>query len=339
MRSITRLLVSCLFVFSLPLSAQTLSALYQVREAVSSQQPAERDAALSRALDTLVVRLTGDPAALQNPAVVELRKNPQQLISQYSYQNGPPQVLQVDFDPLSSERSLRQAGLSLWGANRPAILAWWLNEASDGSNLVGDAQSGATLLRDAAQHRGLPLLLPLADLDEQLLATAENLSANQPTALQDASARYGADALLTVQAREADGQWQAQWRLWLGDSREQGTAQGADQAVLADAVWLAVSQRLAPRFVSRPGMTQGLQLEVQGANLARYAELQRLLEPFAARLQWAQGDRLSFRLNASPEQLRAQLALGRLQEGSVAADTAAPVAAVTPGAAPLQFHW
>lgn len=339
MRSITRLLVSCLFVFSLPLSAQTLSTLYQVREAVSSQQPAERDAALSRALDTLVVRLTGDPAALQNPAVVELRKNPQQLISQYSYQNGPPQVLQVDFDPLSSERSLRQAGLSLWGANRPAILAWWLNETSDGSTLVGDAQSGAPLLRDAAQHRGLPLLLPLADLDEQLLATAENLSANQPTALQDASARYGADALLTVQAREADGQWQAQWRLWLGDSREQGTAQGADQAVLADAVWLAVSQRLAPRFVSRPGMAQGLQLEVQGANLARYAELQRLLEPFAARLQWAQGDRLSFRLNASPEQLRAQLALGRLQEGSVAADTAAPVAAVTPGAAPLQFHW
>ncbi len=339
MRAITRLFVSCLFLFSLPLSAQTLNTLYQVREPVSSQQPTERDAALSRALDTLVVRLTGDPAALQNPAVVELRKSPQQLISQYSYQNGPPQVLQVDFDPLSSERSLRQAGLSLWGANRPAILAWWLNETSDGSTLVGDAQSGAALLRDAAQHRGLPLLLPLADLDEQLLATAENLSANQPAALQDASARYGADALLTVQAREADGQWQAQWRLWLGDTREQGTAQGADQVALADAVWLAVSQRLAPRFVSRPGAAQGLQLEVQGANLARYAELQRLLEPFAARLQWAQGNRLSFRLNASPEQLRAQLALGRLQEGSVAVDPVAPAAAVTPGAATLQFHW
>lgn len=340
MRLIARLFVSCLFLSSLPLSAETLTSLYQVREVVSSQQPTEREAALSRALDTLVLRLTGDPAALQSPAVVELRKNPQQLISQYSYQSGPPQVLQVDFDPLSSEQTLRRAGLPLWGANRPAILAWWLNDGSDGSTLVGDAQAASPLLRDAAQHRGLPLRLPLADLDEQLLATAENLSANQPAALQQASTRYGADALLTVQAREADGQWQAQWRLWLGDSREQGTAQGADQAALADAVWLAVSQRLAPRFVSRPGAAQGLQLEVQGANLARYAELQRLLEPFAARLQWAKGDRLAFRLNASPEQLRAQLALGRLQEGSVAVDPAAPVTvAPVDGSAALQFHW
>jgi hypothetical protein len=103
---------------------------------------------------------------------------------------------------------------------------------------------------------------------------------------------------------------------------------------------LAVSQRLAPRFVSRPGAAQSLQLEVQGANLARYAELQRLLEPFAARLQWAKGDRLAFRLNASPEQLRAQLALGRLQEGSVAVDPAAPAtAAPVDGSAALQFHW
>ena len=340
MRSIARLFASCLLCLSLPLAAETLSNLYQVREVVSSQQPGERDAALSRALDTLVLRLTGDPAALLHPAVAELRKSPQQLISQYAYQSGPPQVLQVDFDPLSSEQHLRQAGLPLWGANRPAILAWWLHNGSDGSSLVGDAQAGAPLLRAAAQQRGLPLRLPLADLDEQLLVSPENLSANPPAALLQASTRYGADALLTVQAREADGQWQAQWQLWLGDSREQGTAQGVDQAALADAVLLAVSQRLAPRFVSRPGAAQGLQLEVQGANLARYAELQRLLEPFAARLQWAKGDRLAFRLNASPEQLRAQLALGRLQEASVAVDSAVPAtAAPAEGGAVLQFHW
>ena len=339
MRVIARLLVSSLLLFCLPLSAQTLTGLYQVREAVTSQQPEERNAALGRALDTLVLRLTGDAAALQHPAVLEMRKNPQQLVSQYSLQGGSPEVLLVDFDAQSVERSLRQAGLPLWGANRPAILAWWLNDGSDGSTLVGDAQPAAAPLRAAAQQRGLPLRLPLADLDEQLLATGENLAASQPAALQSASARYGADALLTVQAREAAGQWQAEWRLWLGEGREQGTAQGADQAALADAVLLAVSQRLAPRFVTRPGAAQGLQLEVQGATLARYAELQRLLEPFAARLQWAQGDRLGFRLNASPEQLRAQLALGRLQEG-VAAGPVAPVStAATAGPAALQFHW
>jgi hypothetical protein len=33
---------------------------------------------------------------------------------------------------------------------------------------------------------------------------------------------------------------------------EQGNAEGADQAALADAVMLAVSNRLAPRYVTRP---------------------------------------------------------------------------------------
>lgn len=340
MRVIARLLVISLSLLSLPLAAQTVSGLYQVREVVASQQPDERNAALSRALDNLVLRLTGDPQALQNPGLAALRADPQQLISRYAYEAGPPQVLLVEFDPVSAERSLRQAGLVLWGANRPAILAWWLNESSEGSALVGDAQPAALVLRNAAELRGLPLNLPLADLDEQLLATPENLTANQPEVLQPASARYGADALLAVHAREAGGQWQAQWRLWLGDTREQGSVQGADQQALADAVLLAVSQRLAPRFVSQPGATQALQLQVQGANLQRYAQLQGLLAPFAARLQRAAGDELVYSVNASPEQLRAQLALAHLQDGPAApAVDSAPAAPAVTNPALLQFHW
>lgn len=314
MRLIARLLILSLPLFSLSSEAATVSDLYQVREPVASQQPEERDAALGRALQTLVLRLTGDREAAKSPALAELRKDPQQIISQYGYEEDR---LLVDFDPVSTDRSLRQAGLSLWGANRPAILTWWLNDGSDGSNLVGDGQSSAAALHQAAQHRGLPLRLPIADLNEQLLATPENLGAVEPQALRTASERYAADALLAVQAREDNGQWQAQWRLWLGDAREQGKAQGADQAALADAVLLLVSERLAQRYVVAPGAATSLTLEVQGADLARYAELQRILEPLAAQLHKVEGDRLIYRVNASAEQLRAQLALVNLQEVTV----------------------
>ncbi|MQK16791.1 DUF2066 domain-containing protein, partial [Escherichia coli] len=88
---------------------------------------------------------------------------------------------------LTTENKLRQAGLPLWGANRPSILAWWLNSGVEGANLVGDGQEASTPLRLAAQHRGLPLRLPLADLQEQLVATPENLGADQPQALQPVS--------------------------------------------------------------------------------------------------------------------------------------------------------
>lgn len=333
MRLIARLLVLCLSLSSLPSVAATVSDLYQVREPVSSQLPEARAAALGRALETLVLRLTGQRDALQSPALEALRQDPQQIVSQYGYEDDS---LLVDFDPLSTDRSLRQAGLSLWGANRPAIMTWWLNDGSAGASLIGDGQDSAAPLQRAAQHRGLPLRLPLADLGEQLVATPENLGAGEPDALRAASERYAADALLAVQAREDNGQWQAEWRLWLGDAREQGRAQGADQAALADAVLLALSERLAPRYVVAPGAASSLTLEVQGADLARYAELQRILEPLGAQLQRVEGDRLIYRVNASAEQLRAQLALANLREmpAEAAPVDTAPIDASQPPAQP-----
>ena len=347
----------CLSFICLPSFAETVNNLYQVREPVSGQTPDERTRATQAALDTLVLRLTGDSKSVQGPALAELRKNPQQIISQFGYEAGPPESLLVDFDPASTDRSLRQAGLPIWGSNRPTILGWWLNDATDGSNLVGDGQSSAEPLRRAAQHRGLPLRLPLADLGEQGVGTAKNLEGTDATPLKDASERYGADALLAVHAKEEGGQWQGKWRLWLGEQREQGTATGATSDALADAVLLAVSQRLAPRFVVKPGAASGLSLEVQGMNLERYAQLMRLLEPFGARLKSVDGERITYDVSANADQLRAQLSLAKLQEvpaGEVAASSpsiaSAPVdgAASAPGAAPmivpaagpqLHFRW
>ncbi|AWE89932.1 hypothetical protein CSC28_4570 [Pseudomonas paraeruginosa] len=217
-----------------------------------------------RALQTLLVRLTGNPQAPQEPGLAGYLKDPQQLISQYAFENGPPLALVVDFDPAATSNALRAAGLPSWGANRPAVLAWWLNESSEGSNLVGDNQASAEPLKRAAQNRGLPLRLPLADLDEQIVGTPENLTAAQPDALRGASERYGADALLAVDAKEVDGKWQAQWRLWMGDSREQGQAEGATPDALADSVMLAAANRLSSRFVATPGAATGLTLQVQG---------------------------------------------------------------------------
>lgn len=345
MRILVRLFVLCLALSTAPSFAAVVANLYQVREPVASQTPEERDAALVRAFDTLVQRLTGDAGAAQSQALAGLRAEPQQVISQYGYEG---QEIVVDFDPATTERSLRQAGLALWGANRPAILAWWLNNSLEGSSLVGDGQPSADPLQRAAQRRGLPLRLPLADLGEQLLGTSDNLTASQPDAgLLESVERYGADALLAVDAQEQDGQWQASWQLWLGDSREQGTVKAGDEQGLADAVMLAVGERLAPRFAASPSAASHLTLQVQGADLARYAELSRLLEPFDAHLQLVEGDTLVFRVNASPEQLRAQLSLARLEEmpapqAQAPQDepgVAQPAPALVPRGDRLYFHW
>ncbi|MCQ4248876.1 DUF2066 domain-containing protein [Pseudomonas stutzeri] len=307
---IPRVIALCCAMVSAHSLAAPVSDLYKVREPVASQQPAEREEALRKAFDTLVLRLTGDPKTDQ-AAVAQLRKDPQQLISRYAYEDG---AVVVSFDPTTTERALRSAGLSLWGGDRPSVLTWWLTESSDGSQLIGDAQDGASELQAAAQHRGLPLRLPLADLGEQIAATAEAVAADEPRALRAVSERYDADGLLAVLAKHSDDSWQANWHFWLGDKQTQGKASGDTRAAVADEILLAVSTFLAPQYRVAPGAVSEITLEVLGADVERFAELDRLLEPFNARLQRVDSDRLVYRLNASPEQLRAQLALARLQE-------------------------
>lgn len=346
MRLVSRFLVVCLALAASPLFAEPLRTLYQVREPVPSQQADARGEALQRAFDTLLLRLTGDAASAGKPALAELRKDPQKLISRYGYEGDS---LVVDFDPATTERTLRQAGLALWGANRPVVLAWWLSETANGTQLLGDAQDGATTLQAAARHRGLPLRLPLADLQEQLAATPETLGAAGAQALREPSERYAADALLTVHAREGEEGWQARWNLWLNDAHGSGQAKGDSQAAVADAVMLAVSQYLAPRYVVAPGAAKELTLEVLGADITRFAELDKLLQPLGGKLLSVERDRLVYRVTASPEQLRAQLELARLQE--VPAEpapldgNAAPVAPDQPQAAQpepdtvLRYRW
>lgn len=353
MRLRNYLLATCITLSSVPLHAETISNLYQVREPVASQTPEERTQATLRALETLVLRLTGDAKAYSSPGLASVRQDPQQIISQYGYDAGPPESLQVDFDMASTDNVLRSAGLPTWGSNRPSILGWWLSDSVEGSSLVGDGQSAAEPLRRAAQHRGLPLRLPLADLGEQGVGTAQNIEGSDPAALRAASERYGADGLLAVHAREDAGTWSGTWRLWLGSQREQGKVEGADQAALADAVMLAISQRLATRFVAKPGASGEMTLSVEGMNLERYAQMGRLLESYGARPKTVDGDKVLYRVTGSAEQLRAQLGLAKLQEVPpqapvVAVDAQAqpvpgapaPIPAPTPQPVPdLSFRW
>ncbi len=322
--------------------AEPLAHLHQVRE--PAVEGVARDAMLTRALDSLIVRLTGKADAPQAPALAELRAGPEKIISQFGFE-ADGSALVVEFDPASSERALRQAGLALWGNNRPLILAWWLEQELGGSTLVGDGQSSAETLRRAAQHRGLPLRLPLADLNEQLAATSEALSSEEFDGLAEVSERYAADVLLAVVSAEQDGKWQAQWRIRFLDQTAQGKVSAADREQLADAVMLAVLQRLAEHFVAPPGAASDLEVWIEGANLARYADLERLLDALGARLVSVEGDRLVYAVKASPDQLRAQLGLLQLHEVDAPAPSAEQPAAdgtAAPAQIPanrLWFRW
>ena len=74
MRFLNHLAVACLVAVSAVVQAEPVSGLYQGREPIEGQGSEARAQATGKALDTLVLRLTGDPKAAQSPALAALRK-------------------------------------------------------------------------------------------------------------------------------------------------------------------------------------------------------------------------------------------------------------------------
>lgn len=313
--------------------AQPVEGLYRVHEPLANQQPEAREEGMRRALDALVQRLTGKDAA-KVPALSAARANPQQWVTRYGYENGG---LLVDFDPPTVQSALRQAGLTLWGAERPEVLVWWLSESAQGGQLFGDGQDSTRNLRTAAQYRGLPLLLPLADLSEQLAVTPALLQSTDVEPLRAASARYDAQGLLAVYAREVPEGWQADWQYWMAERHTKGQLSASTQEALADGIMLAtqtfMASLLAGKVTAPP--TETLLLELQGATLARFAELDRVLAPLG-KLILVDKDRLLYRLDTHREALKAQLVTLHLQELSAEVQSPPLVTGNTPL---LRYRW
>lgn len=313
MRLFARLLACCLSLSALPALAAQVEGLYDVREPVGSEAGEERAAAMARAVQALAVRLTGDVKAAADPRLQPLLADPQQLVQRYVYEPGSPVMLSVSFDPLLSEQALRAAGLAVWHTERPQVLAWWLQEANGDSLLLVADQDAAADLRAAARNRGVPLVLPIGDLQEQLLASAPWLAQGAADELQMASQAYAADAVLSVVARTTETEWQAGWRLLIGDELLQGTQQAGSRQALAEQVFAEVARVLVRRFAAGLAAPT-LQVEISDSDLAQLAQLQRELLSLKPRLLFAEGRRLVFEVTATPAQLRSRLQALGLQE-------------------------
>ena len=247
-------LLACLFLPALPAAAAQVPGLYEVREPVASQDEAERARGMSHALQMLAVRLTGNPASATDRRLQPLLGGAQQMVQQYLYEEGQPLNLVVTFNAAQATQALSAAGLVLWNPDRPQLLAWWMTEEADGRHLVADGDRASTL-QAAAQSGGLPLLLPMGDLGEQML-DARALLAADPGVLRAASERYAVDVRLAVVEQNANGQRKADWVLWLGDNAERGTVTAADSAAVATAVMQAVAQKMSGRFVASGNAAQ-----------------------------------------------------------------------------------
>jgi uncharacterized protein len=189
--------------------------------AVKNTSVAERQSALPAALAQVLIKMSGNPAIMTLPAVQDAVDQVSDLLQSYSYatqvqpDGASQRQLQVAFDQKALAQLLRKAGQAVWSDHRPLTLLWWKLQGDQGADVISSA-SDALLLRDIrqdAKQRGVPVLLPAMDLQDQAFLNNQPGQFLAVNALSKVAKRYDAPAILAGNVQKNGGQWQGKWLL------------------------------------------------------------------------------------------------------------------------------
>ena len=253
-----------------------------------------RQAAVARGLEILLVRLTGERDVARFAGMEALLSHPERYLQQFAYETvadaaeGPSLRLRMRFDREGILRVLRRHGLPIWPARRPAVVAWIAIDNGQARILLGDAPESRSVqaLKQAAARRGIPLLLPLLDLQDRRSVRFADVWGGFLERLEGASRRYDERPVLLAGRvhRGAAGGWRGDWKLSLDDGtllEWHATAPRLTE-LLIEAVD-AAADRLALRLAIRAsGSREWVRLTVEGIrDLASHLAVRRALASLA----------------------------------------------------------
>lgn len=288
-------LVFVLLGLAAPVSAQKVDGLYETRLQVADQSGTARKDAAVEGLKKVLVKVGGQRSTLLNPRVQTALAKADVYMSQFSYSTlgrdeWTPDIptatrwLNMSFESSAVNRILKDAGIALWGENRPSVLVWLAADAGQGRrNVLTNQSNSAALpaLKNAAQDRGLPLLLPIMDLEDQQALPQENLWGLFSDAILAGSARYSPDAVLAGRMYPAGNDlFSGHWKfLFHGEEQVLSFEALSLNDALDQAADLAASTLAASFSIkTSAGGGSGVTCEIAGVNsLDNYSRLGRYL--------------------------------------------------------------
>jgi uncharacterized protein len=324
------------FLCLLPLAAiaEGVENLFEADVPVTGQQPELRTAYMKTAMEEVLVRVTGQSDVLNRASVRSMLANPERYVEQYRYHTvpdaTPPQLmLRVRFDGGAVQQALQQQGVAYWGTTeRPDILVWLAVEDGGKRYIVAaeDDNDAHREMQQAASQRGIPLVFPLMDLEDQTRVRFADIWGGFFQDVQAASGRYNPQAVLIGRLnRSASGGWVARWDIPSGGEAGSWAGNGEQLGAVLQAGIDTLSERLASRLAVRaPDAATGkTSVTVEGVNsLTAFARVDDYLSSLAAirhlQLERVDGSSLQYglQLNATPAELTQTIAIGTVLEPS-----------------------
>lgn len=232
--------------------ARLLENLYRVEIPVPDQSQSVRNAVFDKGLEQVLIRMSGkrDVMTLLQPGSAAA------YVQTYTYleEDVPPAVsaadegsaataartpgyiLQVEYNSARILTLLRSQQQPVWGSRRDDAVIWLA--VRDGVNRYVLADGDASLLKaaaqDASKRRGLPLVWPLYDLDDQQRMQFADIWAAFEQPLKQASQRYGSGPVLVGRVSWDGDRWTGEWSVFVEGERRNWSLGSADYSALVN---------------------------------------------------------------------------------------------------------
>ncbi|WP_392400643.1 DUF2066 domain-containing protein [Aeromonas salmonicida] len=197
---------------SFMVSAAQVTDLYQGKAPTSGDMVA----AQSQALGDVLVKVTGKRDILTQPDVVKALAAPGDYVQHYGYQDvGPVKFLKADFNVAKVNALISQSKFALLGPARPQMALWLVINEGERRILPDQSSDGwASALRIQSQAMGLPVSIPLMDLDDNMAVNATDVWGRFAAPILQASQRYGAEMVVLGKLTPEGDKWSMDWGLY-----------------------------------------------------------------------------------------------------------------------------
>lgn len=306
------LLVACLSVLTPQAwGLGRIPDLYEIEIPVPNQGTEERHQALANALMTVLVKVSGKSNIGDLVQFDQHLAQAERFVQQYRYHSAAPASqdqlsLWVKFDQGAVDQLLKQNALSIWGDTRPTVIVWLaIDDSRERYILGGDV--GYNQIRSQfeadAKRRGIPLIFPLLDLEDQTQVRFVDIRAGFADKLRAASKRYAPEAILWGFLQfNRNGTWTARWNM----DDQQRVSQWSSDGSLSQSIGAGVdgiTDLLAARYVEEntAQFSSTVRLHVAGvsklddfARLSDYVDGMRTAQ--ASQLVQIEHDKITFEI-------------------------------------------
>jgi hypothetical protein len=283
--------------------AVVVSNLYDVEFPVPDQSSTVRSAAFSKGLEQVLIRVSGSRSVLLNVnpgsaasyvqqfsyvETLEQQESAVDPLSPVAETAAVSYSLKVQYNAGKIINLLRESGQPVWGEHRSEAVVWLA--VRDGANRYVLKDNDTSLLKQSAEdsmaRRGVPLLWPIYDLEDQQQLGFTDVWAAFERPVTAASKRYTRGPAIVGRLSWTGNVWKADWALFVEKSAYSWSLSGSDyNSLIAEGIDLAADE-IGKHYavLERTGISEpDLLVEIHNIDtLKDYRDIQQFFEGLTA---------------------------------------------------------